>query len=154
MCMSFIGRIVISLLLLFLSQSSVSPGCGWCMTTEETNQSITIPITEWNAWKNDWMTLDNELMQCRKELSRIKKPSSELLSQLSEAERTLKQLQEELAKQNADLTMLSKQVAESKTELKRLKEQIDRERKIHRRQIWQNRIWCLLIGAGIGCATR
>jgi hypothetical protein len=51
------------------------------------------------------------------------------------------------------LTLLSKEVDESKTLLTKLKEQINKERKVHRRQVWQNRIWCLLIGAGIGVAA-
>jgi hypothetical protein len=52
------------------------------------------------------------------------------------------------------LTQLSRQAAESKTELQTLKQNIDKERRIHRRQVWQNRIWCLLIGAGIGLACK
>ena len=49
--------------------------------------------------------------------------------------------------------LLSKDAEKSKILLQTLKEQISRERKIHKRQIWQNRIWCLLIGAGIGYAA-
>jgi FtsZ-binding cell division protein ZapB len=66
----------------------------------------------------------------------------------------LKSLQAELQKQNNDLTQLSRQAAESKTELQTLKQNIDKERRIHRRQVWQNRIWCLLVGAGIGLACK
>jgi len=35
-----------------------------------------------------------------------------------------------------------------------LKEQINKERRIHRRQIWQNRFWCLLFGVGVGLAAK
>jgi hypothetical protein len=48
------------------------------------------------------------------------------------------------------LTKLSSEVKESKTLLQTLKNQIEKERKIHKRQVWQNRFWCILIGAGIG----
>jgi hypothetical protein len=75
------------------------------------------------------------------------------LSQLEKAEKTLLQLQTELAEQKADLMMLSKEAAESKTLLATLKQQITKERKIHKRQIWQNRLWCILIGTGIGIAA-
>jgi hypothetical protein len=36
--------------------------------------------------------------------------------------------------------------------LKKLKESIDRERRVHKRQIWQNRIWTFIVGTGIGFA--
>ena len=154
MLRNFIIRTGVILSLLLSLQLSVSLGCGWCMTTKETNQYIKIQITQWNDLKANFQTLNNELTACKKELQRIKKPSSELVTQLNEAERMLKLLQEELAKQNDDLTTLSMQVDESKTLLTTLKKQIDKERRVHRRQIWQNRLWCLLIGAGIGLACR
>ena len=138
--------------LLLLSWLCAWSVCGYAMTTTETSQSITIPITEWTDWKNDWMTLDNELTACKKELSRIRKPSNELLEQLQQAEKMLKLLQTDLEKQSEDLTTLSRQVDESKTELKKLREQIDKERRIHRRQIWQNRLWCILGGTAVGIA--
>ena len=87
-------------------------------------------------------------------MSKIKKPSSELLSQLNEAERTLLQLQTELEKQNADLIMLSRQAEEFKTELQTLKANIDKERRVHRRQIWQNRIWCFVGGVAVALVAR
>ena len=140
-------------LLLLLSLLLLYPVHGYTMTHTETMESITIPIAVWNELKNDWMTLDSELTACKNEMSKIKKPSSELLSQLNEAEKTLKLLQTELEKQSADLITLSKQAAESKTELQTLKANIDKERRIHRRQLWQNRFWCLVVGAGIGFAV-
>jgi hypothetical protein len=52
------------------------------------------------------------------------------------------------------LILLRNDLDESKTELQTLKQNIAKERRIHKRQIWQNRVWCLLIGAGIGCAVK
>ena len=140
-------------LLLLLSFFLLSPVTGYGAMPTETTNSITIPITVWNGLKNDWMILDKELTACKNEMSKIKKPSSELLSQLNEAEKTLKSLQAELEKQNADLIMLSRQAEESKTELQTLKANIDKERRIHRRQIWQNRIWCFVGGVAVGLAV-
>jgi FtsZ-binding cell division protein ZapB len=62
----------------------------------------------------------------------------------------LLKLTKELEEQKADLTTLSNEVKESKALLQTLKNQIEKERKIHKRQVWQNRFWCILIGAGIG----
>lgn len=151
---NFIKRTVCILSVLLSLQLFVVSAYGWCMTTDGTNQYIKIQIAQWNDLKANFQTLNQELTACKKELQRIKKPSSELLTQLNEAEKMLKQLQEELQKQNDDLKTLSMQVDESKTLLKTLKEQIDKERRVHRRQIWQNRLWCILIGAGIGLACR
>ena len=150
---SFLKKIrafVFPLLLLLLC---VYSGHGFAMTSQETNQSITIPIQTWTEWKNDWMILDSELTACKSELQKIKKPSSELLLQLQQAEKMLQQLQEELQKQSGDLITLSRQVDESKTELQTLRGNINNERKIHKRQIWQNRLWFLLAGAVIGVAA-
>ena len=127
---------------------------GWCMTPAETSQTITIQISQWNDLKANFQTLNQELIACKSELQRIKKPSSELVTQLAQAEKMLKQLQEDLQKQSNELTQLYKQVDESKTLLQTLKDKINKERKIHKRQIWQNRFWCLLIGAGIGFACK
>ena len=150
-CIKKIGLILSLILCLQFSLFAV---CGFCMTTTETNQYIKIQTTQWNDLKANFQTLTQELTACKEELQKIKKPSSELVTQLNEAEKMLKQLQEELQKQNDDLTMLSNQVDESKTLLTTLKKQIDKERRVHRRQIWQNRLWCILIGAGIGLACR
>lgn len=151
---NFIKRTGVILSVLLFLQLSVSLGCGWCMTIQETTPYIKIQTDQWNELKTNFQTLNNELIACKDQLQKIKKPSSELVTQLTQAEKMLKSLQEELAKQNDDLTMLYKEVDESKTLLTTLKSQINKERKVHRRQIWQNRLWCLLIGAGIGFAIK
>ena len=144
---NFLPRIVLSLLLVYACcYSSV----GYTMTPAETSQSITIPINQWNELKSECQLLNQELIQCQTDLRKLKKPSSELVSELAEAQAMLLKLTKELEEQKADLTMLSNEVKESKALLRTLKEQIDKERRVHKRQIWQNRIWCLVIGVGFG----
>ena len=103
--------------------------------------------------KEESKALSNELTAYKAELTKLKKPSSELLSQLETAEKMLLQLQTELAEQKKDLMQLSSDKDGLKTSLQTLKQQIDKERRIHKRQVWQNRFWCILIGAGIGFAA-
>jgi archaellum component FlaC len=97
---------------------------------------------------------ESELNQFRQEFQKLKKPSAELQMQLEKAENLLKQSQTELQDVKQDLTALRKDRDELKTSLQILKEQINKERRIHRRQIWQNRFWCLLFGVGVGCAIK
>ena len=151
--MTFLRKnVTIILLLSLLSVFCCSP-VGYTMTPTATTNSITIPMEQWNGLKADWTILDEELIAYKEQIQKIKKPSAELQLKLEKAEKTLMQLQEELKQQSSDLTTLSRQVDESKTELQTLKQQIDKERRVHKRQIWQSRIWCLLIGAGIGYAA-
>ena len=150
---NFIKRTGVILSVLLSLQLSVLLGCGWCMTQSETDQYIKIQTDQWNDLKTNFQTLNQELTACKDQLQKIKKPSSELVTQLTQAEKMLKQLQGELQRQSDDLTMLSRQAEESKTLLQTLKNQIDKERRVHRRQVWQNRFWCLLIGVGIGYAA-
>ena len=142
--------VLLCLLAFFCLFSSV----GYTMTATGTMGSITIPMEQWQILTSESKALKEDLIQCRQDLTRIKKPSAELLKELEEAEKRLKLLQEELTKQKEDLILLSSEVNELKTLSEKLKKQIDKERRVHKRQIWQNRIWCLLIGVGIGCAVK
>ena len=139
--------------LVLLSLLCLSCSVGYTMTPTETDQYMKVPIAQWQTLTSDCRALNSELIEYRKEIQLLKKPSAELLSQLEIAEKTLLQLQTELAEQTKDLTALSNEAEESRTSLRILKTQIDKERKIHKRQVWQNRFWCILIGAGIGYAA-
>ena len=150
---NFIKRTGYILFVLSFLSLFVAPGRGWCTTMTGTTQYIKIQTDQWNDLKTNFQTLNQELTACKDQLQKIKKPSSELVTQLTQAEKMLRQLQEELQRQNDDLTMLSRQAEESKTLLQTLKNQIDKERRVHRRQVRQNRFWCLLIGVGIGYAA-
>ena len=138
--------------LLFLVLCVASHGSA--MTFDETNQYMKVPIAQWQTLTNECRTLKEDLIQCRTDLTKIKKPSTELLKELEEAEKRLKSLQVELTKQKEDLILLSNEVSELKTLSEKLKKQINKERAVHKRQVWQNRIWCLLIGVGVGCAVK
>lgn len=127
---------------------------GFAMTQTETQTHITIPMTQWNALKNELTMQESELNQFRQEFQKLKKPSAELRTQLEKAENLLKQSQTELQDVKQDLTALRKDRDELKTSLQTLKEQINKERRIHHRQIWQNRFWCLLFGVGVGLAAK
>ena len=121
------------------------------MTTTETTKTITIQTEQWQNLISEFQALNSDLIQCQKELKKLKKPSTELLSELQEAQDMLLKLTRDLDEQKKDLNLLSNEANELRTLSEKLKKDIDKERRIHKRQIWQNRIWCVLIGAGIGC---
>ena len=143
--------IALVLLLSWLCAWSV---CGWCMTSQGTSQYIKIPELSWILLKSELETLNSDLIQCQKELTLLKKPSSQLVTELTQAQDMLKKLNQELEASRTDLTKLSNEVGELKTLLATLRTQIDKERRVHRRQLWQNRIWCIVGGVAIGYAVR
>ena len=145
-------KIVIGLLLVlsFFAYSAT----GYTATTTETIKTITIPIEQWQNLTSEFQALNQDLIQCQSELKKLKKPSTELLSELAEAQDMLSKLTKDLEEQKKDLNLLSQEANELKQLSKTLKEQINKERQIHKRQIWQNRVWCLLIGVGIGAIIK
>ena len=90
------------------------------------NDGIHHDIQQWQILTSESKALKEDLIQCRQDLTRIKKPSAELLKELEEAEKRLKSLQEELTKQKEDLILLSSEVNELKTLSEKLKKQIDK----------------------------
>lgn len=150
----FWAKIVISLSLLLSFQLYVPSAYGASVTTTETMTSITIPMQQWNALKNELNLLNTDLMVCQQELTMLKKPSQTLVEELTQAQALRKKLETELTECKADLTVLSNEVGELKTLSQTLKTQINKERAIHKRQIWQNRMWFLLIGVGVVMATK
>ena len=140
-------KIVLPLLLAFVFCFSQ---VGYTKTTTETMGSITIPMQQWQTLKSEFNLLNKDLMECQSELTKIKKPSNQLREELAQAQDSLLKLQNQLTEQKKDLNLLSAEVKESRESLKALKDKINKERNVHRRQVWQNRIWCILIGAGIG----
>ena len=145
-----IKAIVLSLLLLCFC---ALPARGWCMTPEETSTYKLIPITQWQTLTNEWTTQRKELDQLQLQLQKLKKPSEQLLQELQKAKEQLQISQTELSNAKASLTDASKELAASKTSLQTLKQAIDKERRTHRRQIWQNRIWLFVAGVTIGVAA-
>lgn len=146
------GRIrLIALVLLFFSLS-VSSAHGSSMTTEETKAYMKVPTQQWAELMTLWNEQDKELNLLSAELKRLRKPSTELQQQLQKAQGLLTKSQEELASAKSDLNLLSSDMAELRTSCATLKQQIDKERRVYRRQLWQNRLWFFLIGAGAGYA--
>jgi len=137
-------------LLCFLVCCCFCSSVGYTQTNTAMTESITIPIQQWQTLKSELTALNSELIQYQQDLTKLKKPTQNLVDELNQAQQLQKKLQQELTDCKTDLTLLSKEAAESKTLLATLKQQITKERKIHKRQVWQNRFWCLLIGTGIG----
>lgn len=149
------SRLIADLIfLLLLSLLCLSCSVGYTMTSTGMTESITIPMEQWQNLKSELNLLNKDLMECQNELTKIKKPSNQLREELAQAQDSLLKLQKELTEQKKDLNLLSVELNESKQSLMTLKEKINKERAVHRRQIWQNRIWCLLIGVGVGCAVK
>ena len=143
---------IIAFLLLLLLLSAPSAH-GSPMTTEETNRYKKIPISQWNELIVLWNEQDKELNLLNEEFQKVKKPSAELQAQLKTAQELLKKSQEELKLAKDSSIQLSKDMEELRISSATLKTQIEKERRVQRRQLWQNRFWCLLIGTGIGIAT-
>lgn len=139
-------------IVLLLSLSlSFSQG-GYAMTQGETMPYTVIPTSLWTELTNDLKTQESELMQLQDRLNKLKKPSQTLQAELTEAKNLLEKSKLELQSAKTDLTALRSDKAELEISLKKLKESIDRERRVHKRQIWQNRIWTFIVGTGIGFA--
>lgn len=144
-------RIIASALLLFAL--CASPGSGWCMTPEETNSYKTIPITHWLTLTRELQTQKDELMLLQNRLQKLRQPSKQLLQELQTVKEQLERSQQELQNVKSSLTDASSALAESKISLQTLKQGIEKERRAHRRQIWQNRFWFFVAGAAIGVAA-
>ncbi len=141
-------------MLAFLLCLCCSCSLGYAMTTTETNQYMKVPIAQWQNLKSELIALNNELILYQQDLTKLKKPTQNLVEELNQAQILQKKLETELTDCKTDLTVLSKEVEELRTSSQMLKQKINKERAVHRRQVWQNRIWCLLIGVGVGCVVK
>ena len=113
-------------------------------------KQITISADLWQNLKTELTELNQELQACQSELTTLKKPSQELVKELNQAKTMLGKLQQELTACKEDLTALHKEAEESRTLLKKLREQIDKEKRIHKRQVIQSRIWGFVAGICVG----
>lgn len=139
-------------LLLSLSLSFLPSQGGYAMTQGETMPYTVIPTSLWTELTNDLKTQESELMQLQNQFNKLKKPSQTLQNELTEAKNLLEKSKLELQSAKTDLTALRSDKAELEISLTKLKESIDKERRVHKRQIWQNRIWTFVVGTGIGFA--
>ena len=113
-------------------------------------KQITISADLWQNLKTELTELNQELQDYQNELTTLKRPSQELVTELTQAKNMLGKLQQELTACKGDLTALHKEAEESRTLLKKLREQIDREKRIHKRQVIQSRIWGFVAGICVG----
>ena len=113
-------------------------------------KQITISADLWQNLKTELTALNQELQACQTELITLKRPSQELVTELTQAKNMLGKLQQELTACKEDLTALHKEAEESRILLKKLREQIDKEKRIHKRQVIQNRIWGFVAGICVG----
>ena len=113
-------------------------------------KQITISADLWQNLKTELTALNQELQAYQTELTTLKRPSQELVTELTQAKNMLGKLQQELTACKEDLTALHKEAEESRTLLKKLREQIDREKRIHKRQVIQSRIWGFVAGICVG----
>ena len=145
-----INNIAFALLLLCCV---VWSGRGWCMTRQETSTYKLIPVTQWQILTSELTAQETELNQLQQEFQKLKKPSDQLQQELQKAKEQLQKSQTELNSARLSLTDASNELAASKTLLQTLKQSIDKERRTHRRQIWQNRLWFFLAGVAVGVAA-
>lgn len=150
----FLQKIKACVLLPLLFSLLLYVDSGYAMTQPETTEYMTIQTSYWTELTRELKLQEEELIMLQGQLSQVKRPSQQLLNELTEAQALLKKSQSELRNAKSDLAVLSNDRAELETLLTRLRGNINKERRIHRRQIWQNRFWCLLFGVGVGLAAK
>ena len=126
--------------------------CWWLFgaSCHAQEKQITISADLWQNLKTELTALNQELQACQSELTTLKRPSQELVTELTQAKNMLGKLQQELTACKEDLTALHKEAEESRILLKKLREQIDKEKRIHKRQVIQSRIWGFVAGICVG----
>lgn len=144
--------------LLFCLSCALSVNAGYCQelsaaAVQETKTDILIPVSQWNALKQELKSRETELNALEATLKTLKRPSTALQQQLEKARLLLEKSQTELKNVKSELTALNRDLAELKTLSGMLKQQIEHERMVARRRVWQNRLWFLLIGAAAGAAA-
>lgn len=148
------GRIRVFALLLLLLLFCVSSAHGSSMTTQETPKIMTVRMELWNALNQELDLQASELTKASSELKALRKPSEKLQQELKQAQELLKKSQEDLKLAKDDLTIASKELDELKISCKTLKQNIDKERRVHRRQVWQNRLWFFVGGVAVALAAK
>ena len=116
--------------------------------------SITIPIGQWNLLKQKVAEQQIVLTELEEKLKTLKAPSGELRTQLSQARSQLMKSQVELANAKTSLQEAESSIQTLQESLKVLRLQIDKERRVQKRVLWQNRMWSLLGGIGIGVLVK
>ena len=116
--------------------------------------SITIPIGQWSLLKQKVAEQQIVLTELEEKLKTLKVPSDVLRTQLSQARSQLTKSQTELANAKTSLQEAESSIQTLQESLKVLRLQIDKERRVQKRVLWQNRMWSLLGGIGIGVLVK
>lgn len=145
-------RVIALLLLLLLF--FVSSAHGSSMTTKETPEYMTARMELWNALNQELDLQASELTKASSELKALRKPSEKLQQELKRVQELLQKSQEDLKIAKDDLTLASKELDELKISCKTLRQNIDKERRVHRRQVWQNRFWFFVGGVAVALAAK
>lgn len=155
------GKIRALALLLLLLLLFASPASGSCETLPETKSFMTVPIEQWNGLKEQISVSEMKLLVVQEQLQMLKHPFGELRSLLLQAQEQLRLAQSEAKKSQTELQNAKQHLQnavraleESETLSKTLKTQIEKERRVHRRQLWQNRLWFMLGGAVIAAVAK
>ena len=148
---SILGRITIFTLLCFC--------CSWgslfgATCQAEERQNITVPIEQWTLLKQKVAEQQIVLGTLEEKLKTLKTPSEELRTQLNLAKEQLRKSQMELANAKNSLVKAESSIQILQASLETLRLQIEKERRIQKRVLWQNRVWSLLGGLGIGIALK
>ena len=127
--------------------------CSWgslfgamCQAEEQ----IIVPIAQWTELKQKLGQQEVLLVMLEEKLKTLKTPSEELRTQLNLAKEQLRKSQMELASAKTSLTKAESSIQILQASLETLRLQIEKERRIQKRVLWQNRVWSLLGGLGIG----
>lgn len=152
--MIIIRKICAIILSLQLFCWAALPASGWCMTQAETTEYKMIPIAQWQQLTEELTRQKNELNQLQDLCHKLSKPSMELQQELQKAKEQLQKSETELQNVKHSLIAASSALDESKTSLQTLRQAIEKERRVHRRQIWQNRLWLFVFGVAAGTAAK
>ena len=145
---SILGRIAVFTLLCFC--------CSWgslfgaTCQAEEQLTSVNVPIAQWTELKQKLGQQEVLLMTLEEKLKTLNSPSEELRTQLNLAKEQLRKSQTELANAKTSLTKAESSIQILQASLETLRLQIEKERRIQKRVLWQNRVWSLIGGLGIG----
>ena len=131
--------------------------CFWplfvstCAAAEVSREAIIVPRQQWTELKNQLEQQQVTLLTLQEEIIMLKKPSGELMQNLSEARRQLKTAQNELTASNSSLKSASTEIDKLSALCNELKAQIQQEKKKASLKAKQNAFWGFVTGCLIGC---
>lgn len=131
--------------------------CFWpllvstCAAAEMNQKVIIVPRQQWTELKSHLEQQQITLLMLQEEITMLKKPSRELIKNLSEAKQQLKTAQNELTASNSSLKSASIEIEKLSALCSELKQQIQQEKKKASLKAKQNAFWGFVAGFMIGC---